>query len=80
MEIPPSREDMRFFESIHDVWWLPLEDFGPAGADEGKGGKYLVLPPGYKDKIPDGYIPLPSGSYLNFILGRTILRTVSARV
>jgi len=74
VEIPPAREDMRFFGSIHDVWWLPLEDFGPAGADEGEGGKYLVLPPDYEGEIPDGYIPLHSGSYINFIPGRTILR------
>lgn len=74
VDIPPAREDARFFGSIHDVWFLPLEDFGPAGADEGKGGKYLVLPPGYKGKVPNGYIVLPSGSYLNFIPGRTILR------
>ena len=26
-----------------------LEDVGPAGVDKGKGGKYLILPPGYKD-------------------------------
>ena len=72
VEIPPARNNARFFGSIHDVWMLPIEDFGPAGADKGKGGKYLVLPPGYDDKVPDGYIVLRSGSYLNFIPGRTI--------
>ena len=34
VDIPPARADARFFGSIHDVWWLPLEDFGPAGADK----------------------------------------------
>ena len=31
--------------------------------DKGKGGKYLILPPGYKEKVPDGYIALPSSTY-----------------
>ncbi len=74
VEIPPARDDARFFGSIHDVWWIPLEDFGPAGADKGKGGKYLVLPPGYEGEVPDGYIVLRSNSYLNWIPGRTIPR------
>ncbi len=74
VEVPPARADARFFGSIHDVWWLPLEDFGPAGADKGKGGKYLVLPPGYDGEVPSGYIVLRSGSYLHLIPGRTIPR------
>ena len=28
-----------------------LRTMGPAGVDKGKGGKFLVLPPGYKDKV-----------------------------
>jgi hypothetical protein len=74
VEIPPARADARFFGTIHDVWWVPLEDFGPAGADAGKGGKYLVLPPGYEGQVPEGYIILRSGSFLNFIPGRSIPR------
>ena len=74
VEIPPARDDARFFGSIHDVWFLPLEDFGPAGADRGEGGKYLVLPPGYDAEVPEGYIVLRSGSYLHLIPGRTIPR------
>ena len=31
--------------SIFDLWYFPMEDIGPAGADEGKGAKYLALPP-----------------------------------
>jgi hypothetical protein len=26
----------------------------PAGVDKGKGGKYLILPPNYKDPVPEG--------------------------
>ncbi len=74
VEIPPAREDARFFGSIHNVWFIPIEDFGPAGADRGKGGKYLVLPPGYEGEVPEGYIVLRSNSYLHLIPGRTIPR------
>jgi hypothetical protein len=52
---------------------MPLEDAGPLGADQGKGGKYLILPPGYKDKVPDGYIPLPSDTYGGYALLRSNL-------
>ena len=31
--------------------------------DKGEGGKYLFLPPGYKDKVPDGYFVIQSSSY-----------------
>jgi hypothetical protein len=74
VEIPPARQDARFFGSIHDIWFIPLEDFGPAGADRGEGGKYLVLPPEYEGEVPDGYIVLRSNSYLQWIPGRTIPR------
>ena len=53
VEIPPASPEARVFGSIHDSWQIPLEDFGPAGADEGKGGKYLVLPP--RDKGQKGW-------------------------
>ncbi len=74
VEIPPARDDARFFGSIHDVWFIPLEDFGPAGADKGKGGKYLVLPPGFEGEVPEGYIVLRSSSYTHLVPGRTIPR------
>ena len=38
--------------NIVDIWQVPLEDAGPSGADAGKGGKYLLLPPEYKEPVP----------------------------
>src|SRR5215813_6811296 len=32
-----------------------LMDIGPLGPDKGKGGKFLLLPPGYEGEIPQGY-------------------------
>src|SRR5262249_22553181 len=48
-----------------------IEDVGPAGVDKGKGGKYVILPPGYKDKVPDGYIAMPSETYQGFAILRS---------
>jgi hypothetical protein len=55
VEIPPASKTTLFFGTIADAWQLPLSDVGPQGADAGKGGKYLFLPPGYKGDVPTGY-------------------------
>src|SRR6185295_12602474 len=34
-----------------------------------------ILPPGYKEKIPDGYIAMPSGNFHGYALLRSILQT-----
>jgi hypothetical protein len=56
---------------------VPLEDAGPSGADAGKGGKYLVLPPGYTGSVPDGYIALHSTTYGGYALLRSNLKSHS---
>jgi len=48
----PSVDDGSITGSIDDGWQAALEDVGPAGLDKGKGGRYLILPPGYAEKIP----------------------------
>jgi hypothetical protein len=40
---------------IDDFWQRPITDIGLVGPDKGKGAKYLITPPGYKGKKPDGY-------------------------
>jgi hypothetical protein len=40
-----------------------LSDIGPLGPDKGKGGKFLVLPPGYQGNGPDGYFVVHSPTY-----------------
>jgi hypothetical protein len=76
MEIPPA-EGGAIVGTIMDAWQTPLEDVGPAGADKGKGGKYLLLPPGYDAKVPDGYIVLPSKTYKGYALLRSIRQSGS---
>jgi hypothetical protein len=45
-------------------------DVGFAGPDGGKGGKFLLLPPGYKGQVPQGYFVYRSGTNNVFIFLR----------
>ncbi|WP_179040130.1 DUF1254 domain-containing protein [Rhizobium leguminosarum] len=76
IEVPPA-EGGSINGNIVNVWQMALEDAGPSGADQGKGGKYLVLPPGYKDKVPNGYIPLQSDTFGGYALLRSNLASHS---
>src|SRR5260370_10854834 len=76
LEIPPA-DDGVINGTVMDAWQVPLEDVGPAGIDKGKGGKYLILPPGHPAAVPDGYIALPSPNYQGYALLRSILQSGS---
>jgi hypothetical protein len=59
IEVPPA-----VLGFIMSLWQQPLEDLGPLGPDKGKGGKYLLLPPGYEGEVPDGYFVVRSDTCL----------------
>ena len=61
IEVPPG-----VMGPIDDHNFLFLADVGPTGQDKGKGGKYLILPPGYEGDVPDGYFVVRSPTYLGF--------------
>ena len=73
MEAPPMLQGI-----LLDYWQRPipvdggkfLGDVGLAGPDRGKGGKFLLLPPGYKGVVPEGYYVYRSGTYNVFIFLR----------
>jgi len=50
LEYPP-----RALGVLDDMWSRHLVDFGVTGPDKGKGGKFLIVPPGYKGRLPSGY-------------------------
>lgn len=55
---------MFYFGTLVNAWDQPIEDVGPPGADQRKGGKYLLVPPGYRGKLPEeGYIIRNSDTY-----------------
>src|SRR5262245_1212791 len=76
LEIPAAGEGS-ITGSVDDGWQNALEDVGPAGLDKGKGGKYLILPPGYTKNPPAGYIPLQSLTYQGFAILRSNLKSGS---
>lgn len=65
IEVPPG-----MLGALDSAWFKFVGNFGPAGQDRGKGGKYLVLPPGYKEEVPDGYFVLKAPTYRNWVLLR----------
>jgi hypothetical protein len=73
IDVPPAEGGSSFAANIDNVFQMPLEDAGPYGADKGAGGKYLVLPPGYQQKPPAGYIVLPADTYEGYGLFRSNL-------
>ena len=76
LEIPPA-DDGTIVGSVMDCWQAAIEDVGPAGVDKGSGGKYLILPPNYEEKVSDGYIAMRSDNYQGYALLRSILKTGS---
>ena len=63
IEVPPGL----MAGMILDNWQRVLADLGVVGPDKGKGGKYLILPPGYEKVEPAGYFVTQSPS--RFVLG-----------
>jgi hypothetical protein len=77
LEIPPA-DDGLFNGSIMNFWQAAIEDVGPGGIDKGKGGKYAFLPPGFdRNKLPAGFIPMPSDTYRGYALLRSVLKSGS---
>jgi hypothetical protein len=68
----PAAEGAGLFGSLLDAWQTPQADVGPAGDDQGRGGKYLLLPPGYRESIPAGHIPVRFSTYNGYSLLRAI--------
>lgn len=75
LDLPPAEAGASFNGNIVNAWQLPLEDAGLLGLDKGKGGRYVVLPPGYAEKLPEGYIPLPSEVFGGYMLFRANLKS-----
>lgn len=77
LEIPPAETDSVIVGSIDNSWQNALEDVGPAGADKGNGARYLITPPGFTDKVPEGHIVLSSDTYQGFVILRSNFKSRS---
>lgn len=71
LDLPPA-VGAGLFGSLNDAWQEPQADVGPNGTDQGKGGKYLLLPPGYTDNVLAGYIPVRFKTYNGYSIMRAI--------
>jgi hypothetical protein len=73
MDAPPMLQGI-----LLDFWQHPIPvdggkffgDVGFFGPDGGKGGKFLLLPPGYKGPVPDGYFVYRSSTFNVFVFLR----------
>jgi hypothetical protein len=81
IEVPPGLDGI-----LDDFWQRPIRsevqidgrdwagDVGSAGPDHGNGGKYLILPPDYREPVPSGYLTYRSGTYGVFVVCRTFFK------
>jgi hypothetical protein len=76
LEIPPAL-GAGLFGSVLDAWQVPVADVGPQGSDQGKGGKYLLLPPNLAGSAPAGYIAVESNTYNGYAAFRAITEDAS---
>src|SRR6516164_6510304 len=76
-EAPPGLQGI-----LLDFWQRPIPgptingnaffgDVGLPGPDGGKGGKFLILPPGYNETVPEGYFIYRSGTNNVFVFLRS---------
>jgi hypothetical protein len=68
IELPPGP----LMSSTNDLNQRWVMDMGLPGPDKGKGGKHLILPPGFKDEIPVGYYSATSTTNRVLILLRAL--------
>ena len=72
-EAPPNLQGI-----LLDAWQRPIPvdggrffgDVGLPGPDAGKGGKFLLLPPGFKEAVPEGYFVYRSPTNTVFVFLR----------
>jgi len=70
LEVPPKS-----LGAINDMWYRWVIDLGITGPDKGAGGKYLILPPGYKGDVSrQGYVAVvPSPTFNIWVPWRTFV-------
>ncbi|MCZ8107351.1 MAG: DUF1254 domain-containing protein [Burkholderiales bacterium] len=76
-EAPPNLQGI-----LLDFWQRPIPvdggkffgDVGLPGPDGGKGGKFLILPPGYSGEVPEGYFVYRSSTNNVFVFLRAFYK------
>lgn len=69
-EVPPE-----VLGPVDDAYFRFVTDLGLTGPDQGKGGKYLFVPPGFTGTLPDeGYFVVHSPTYGNIAFFRGFVK------
>jgi hypothetical protein len=68
MEVPPG-----VLGPVDDAFFRWVVDVGFTGPDRGQGGKYLFLPPGHEDEVPEGFHVAPTRTFMNYVLMRAFV-------
>ena len=70
LEVPPT-----VLGVVDDAYFRFVTDISFTGPDQGKGAKYLFVPPGYTGTPPaDGYVVTKTPTYMNLIIFRAFVR------
>jgi hypothetical protein len=73
VEIPASSSDYAVIGEICDNWQEPVTGVGVIGPDAGKGGKYLLMPPGHKETVSDDYLKVPLEGFRGTMVFRPVV-------
>jgi len=68
IEVPP-----KVLGVVNDMYYFWVADVGLTGADRGRGGKYLLLPPGYAGAVPAGFTVVRPKTFGNVVIWRSFL-------
>lgn len=77
LDIPPAGPAGSINANIVNAWQVPLEDAGAHGIDEGKGIRFVIVPPGHTGKVPPGFQVLEPGTFGSYALIRSTLTSHS---
>ena len=70
LQVPPG-----VLGILDDAHFRFVTDLGLSGPDQGKGGKYLVVPPGYTGTLPNqGYFVAKPRTYSNLVILRAFIQ------
>ena len=75
VEIPPAGADGSLNGNFVTIWQTSLEDAGALGVDKGAGVKFVITPPGYAGKTPEGFEQLASDTFTGYFLVRSNLKS-----
>ncbi|WP_274627476.1 DUF1254 domain-containing protein [Arvimicrobium flavum] len=75
VEIPPAGDDGSLNGNFVTLWQTSLEDAGLHGVDKGAGVKFVITPPGFDGKVPDGFEQLQPDTFTGYFLVRSNLKS-----